>query len=74
MPATAAGDATPGTPAASGATAAEASAGAGASTAQPPREAPPQRRTPGLLAALLLALGGGLILNLMPCVLPVLSL
>jgi len=28
----------------------------------------------GLLAALLLALGGGLILNLMPCVLPVLSL
>lgn len=27
----------------------------------------------GLLAALLLALGGGLILNLMPCVLPVLS-
>lgn len=31
-------------------------------------------RTVGLLAALLLALGGGLILNLMPCVLPVLSL
>ena len=29
--------------------------------------------TPGLLLALLLALGGGLILNLMPCVLPVLS-
>lgn len=28
----------------------------------------------GLVAALLLALGGGLILNLMPCVLPVLSL
>jgi thiol:disulfide interchange protein DsbD len=28
----------------------------------------------GLLAALLLALGGGMILNLMPCVLPVLSL
>ncbi len=40
----------------------------------PPREPPPQRRTPGLLAALLLALAGGLILNLMPCVLPVLSL
>ncbi|TLX22988.1 protein-disulfide reductase DsbD family protein [Thermomonas fusca] len=43
-------------------------------TPQPAREPPPQRRTPGLLAALLLALGGGLILNLMPCVLPVLSL
>jgi thiol:disulfide interchange protein DsbD len=41
---------------------------------QPAREAPPTQRTPGLLAALLLALGGGLILNLMPCVLPVLSL
>ncbi len=40
----------------------------------PAREAPPTRTTPGLLAALLLALGGGLILNLMPCVLPVLSL
>ncbi|MDE2407397.1 MAG: thioredoxin family protein [Xanthomonadaceae bacterium] len=40
----------------------------------PARETPPQRNTPGLLAALLLALGGGLILNLMPCVLPVLSL
>ncbi|WP_449447261.1 protein-disulfide reductase DsbD domain-containing protein [Thermomonas brevis] len=59
--------------------------GAGAATTQPPpdqavappqpaREAPPTQRTPGLLAALLLALGGGLILNLMPCVLPVLSL
>ncbi len=43
-------------------------------TPQPAREPSPQRRTPGLLAALLLALGGGLILNLMPCVLPVLSL
>ncbi len=41
---------------------------------QPAREPPPERKTPGLLAALLLALGGGLILNLMPCVLPVLSL
>ena len=40
----------------------------------PSREAPPTRATPGLLAALLLALGGGLVLNLMPCVLPVLSL
>ena len=35
---------------------------------------PPQQATPGLLASLLLALLGGLILNLMPCVLPVLSL
>ncbi|MCR6495369.1 thioredoxin family protein [Thermomonas sp. S9] len=35
---------------------------------------PPTRATPGLWLALLLALGGGLILNLMPCVLPVLSL
>lgn len=33
-----------------------------------------QRKPIGLLAALLLALAGGLILNLMPCVLPVLSL
>lgn len=40
----------------------------------PAREAPPTRTTPGLLTALLLALGGGLVLNLMPCVLPVLSL
>jgi thiol:disulfide interchange protein DsbD len=42
--------------------------------ANPAREAPPTQKTPGLLAALLLALGGGLVLNLMPCVLPVLSL
>ncbi|MFC5436310.1 protein-disulfide reductase DsbD family protein [Rhodanobacter umsongensis] len=33
---------------------------------------PPMRT--GLIAALLLALGGGLVLNLMPCVLPVLSI
>ena len=38
------------------------------------RTAPPQQPTRGLLASLLLALFGGLILNLMPCVLPVLSL
>ncbi|HEY6546119.1 MAG TPA: protein-disulfide reductase DsbD [Dokdonella sp.] len=42
-------------------------------TAQP--SAPSPRPSPlGILGALLLALGGGLILNLMPCVLPVLSL
>jgi len=38
------------------------------------RTPPPQQQTHGLLASLLLALLGGLILNLMPCVLPVLSL
>ena len=63
-------------PAAATTAAVEAAGGAAAvdGTPQPARETPPQRRTPGLLAALLLALGGGLILNLMPCVLPVLSL
>ena len=39
----------------------------------PAEEAPGPLRT-SLLAALALALGGGLILNLMPCVLPVLSI
>jgi len=38
------------------------------------RTQPPQQQTRGLLGSLLLALLGGLILNLMPCVLPVLSL
>jgi thiol:disulfide interchange protein DsbD len=38
------------------------------------REAPPRQGGHGLLASLLLALLGGLVLNLMPCVLPVLSL
>ena len=45
--------------------------------ANPPRQPPPANHKPpatNLLFALLLALGGGLILNLMPCVLPVLSL
>lgn len=42
--------------------------------AAPARETPPTQKTPSLWAALFLALGGGLILNLMPCVLPVLSL
>ncbi len=42
--------------------------------ALPERTAPPQRAVPSLALALLLALAGGLILNLMPCVLPVLSL
>ncbi len=40
----------------------------------PPRELPPQVPLPPLPLALLFALLGGLILNLMPCVLPVLSL
>lgn len=38
------------------------------------RTPPPQQPAPSLLASLLLALLGGLVLNLMPCVLPVLSL
>jgi thiol:disulfide interchange protein DsbD len=37
-------------------------------------EGPPTKEAPSLWLALLLALGGGVILNLMPCVLPVLSL
>ncbi|MEO5963693.1 MAG: protein-disulfide reductase DsbD [Thermomonas sp.] len=40
----------------------------------PPASATPGKSAPGLLLSLLLALIGGLILNLMPCVLPVLSL
>ena len=51
-----------------------ADADADAVSADAAREAPPQQQTRGLLASLLLALLGGLILNLMPCVLPVLSL
>jgi thiol:disulfide interchange protein DsbD len=50
---------------------AEGRASAGGDVARTP---PPTQATPGLLASLLLALLGGLILNLMPCVLPVLSL
>ncbi|MFY2762799.1 protein-disulfide reductase DsbD family protein [Arenimonas sp. MALMAid1274] len=48
---------------------------AGQGAAGPARETPPAvaNATP-LWLALLLALGGGLVLNLMPCVLPVLSL
>jgi len=38
------------------------------------RSTPPAPSGPGILGALLLALLGGLVLNLMPCVLPVLSL
>jgi thiol:disulfide interchange protein DsbD len=47
------------------------------STVSPPRQPPPAPRAiepAGALSALLLALLGGLVLNLMPCVLPVLSL
>jgi thiol:disulfide interchange protein DsbD len=46
-----------------------ASKGAGADIASPAQAA-----TPGLLLALLFAIGGGVILNLMPCVFPVLAL
>ena len=57
-------------------------ASSNAATASPPaaevpREGPPAGRAiapGGVLSALLLALLGGLVLNLMPCVLPVLSL
>ena len=50
-------------------------AGEGAAApADAPRETPPARAPTALWLALLLALGGGVILNLMPCVLPVLSL
>ena len=58
------------------ATASPAATGTFAATAgpDPVRTPPPQRQAHGLLASLLLALFGGLILNLMPCVLPVLSL
>ena len=45
-----------------------------ASAAAQPSALSPQPSLTGILVALLLALGGGLILNLMPCVLPVLSL
>lgn len=59
----------------------DANTGAATTAAEVPRTLPPEdalrraSRTPtSLWLALLLALGGGLILNLMPCVLPVLSL
>ena len=45
-----------------------------AAVAGAPREMPPARAATPLWLALALALGGGVILNLMPCVLPVLSL
>ncbi|WP_243050788.1 protein-disulfide reductase DsbD [Dyella sp. RRB7] len=48
------------------------------SATEPAPEMPPANATPALevslLVALLFALGGGLVLNLMPCVLPVLSI
>ncbi|MBW8367697.1 MAG: cytochrome C biogenesis protein, partial [Arenimonas sp.] len=47
---------------------------AGGTVATDARETPPRRTATPLWLALLLALGGGVILNLMPCVLPVLSL
>ncbi len=47
---------------------------AGAISDPAPRETPPARAATALWLALLLALGGGVVLNLMPCVLPVLSL
>jgi thiol:disulfide interchange protein DsbD len=49
-------------------------AAAEASGPAPPRQGAPARPAASLLAALGLALLGGLVLNLMPCVLPVLAL
>ena len=49
-------------------------AGGTLATADAARETPPVPSATPLWLALLLALGGGLVLNLMPCVLPVLSL
>ncbi len=49
-------------------------AGGDVARTPPPGDITPTQSAPGLLASLLLALLGGLILNLMPCVLPVLSL
>jgi len=61
--------------AAPGANATAAATGTAATlSADAERTPPPQQQTHGLLASLLLALLGGLVLNLMPCVLPVLSL
>lgn len=54
--------------------AASAAPGADASADNALRSTPPQAADTGILAALLFAVLGGLILNLMPCVLPVLSL
>jgi thiol:disulfide interchange protein DsbD len=53
-----------------------AATGAPAQTApeMPPADVAGHSSQVGLIAALLLALGGGLVLNLMPCVLPVLSI
>jgi thiol:disulfide interchange protein DsbD len=51
-----------------------ASAAAGSAESIAPESAPTGNSLSALLVALLLALGGGVILNLMPCVLPVLSL
>lgn len=72
----AAGGTTP--PAATGAPsstpAGQASLGMAPTPAEPTAPAPQHPLSLGLISALLLALGGGLILNLMPCVLPVLSI
>ena len=65
-----ANEATTATSAVAAATSAASSASTRGNTATPPSDDAPG----GLLAAMLLALLGGLILNLMPCVLPVLSI
>lgn len=72
-------DADAGAPAVENTTSAPTNSAAPADAANPLRQPPPAgagkpQQAVGLWFALLLALGGGLILNLMPCVLPVLSL
>lgn len=52
----------------------QASLGVAPGAGEPAIPAPQHPLSLGLISALLLALGGGLILNLMPCVLPVLSI
>nr|WP_235972960.1 protein-disulfide reductase DsbD [Luteimonas sp. MC1895] len=56
------------------ATAGTATAGPGATADNAARSTPPASGAGGLALALLLALGGGVLLNVMPCVLPILSL
>jgi thiol:disulfide interchange protein DsbD len=83
-PAASAGESTAATPATvtasstpPAAVSAPIAAGATPAAAMPARQPPPAPRSiapAGALSALLLALLGGLVLNLMPCVLPVLSL
>ena len=69
------GDAVVASPAATATAAGDLAASPDASAGNAQRTAPPQAVAPSrLVMVLLLALAGGLVLNLMPCVLPILSL